>query len=250
MKKRILNAVESIDKTGVAYIYLIGSYVRNRETKYSDIDIKVAYKDDSPGRFINRYVDGIYVSIKYDSLLEQQEYTTNPSKYIQAHPSLDDAIFLWGDEKAFQAFRDEFFLIEYNQHFHKEIVEYVNKETVDWIEEVNKTLNGLILNNPSKLIDGLYGLTFGMLHVLAVSEGLFYNKKGILETMRPAFPEELFVHVIDAFGVYDSDLGLRALAGLKLYLNIIEMISYRFGDDTFHNTNIIVDNVKKFLANH
>jgi predicted nucleotidyltransferase len=252
MHKKVKEALETIDLNTCEFVYLLGSYARNEQTEYSDIDIKVALKEGYDGSFVNRYVNGTNLSIKYDSLEEMKEYVSNPSTYIQAYPGIKDMIVLYDEEQYSSEFRNKFLQIDYSTYFEKEINQYVNKEVIDWVEEVNKSLNGLLLHDDDKLLAGLHGLTYGMLHVFCVSEGIMYSSKGILDTMKKHFKSNSTIYKLieRAYGVKKHSLKTRTLKGLRLYLELIDLMKYRFTEETQEQLVIVKKNIVKALINY
>jgi predicted nucleotidyltransferase len=248
MDKLIEKIVSEIDKTNIDFIYLIGSYSRNAHNEFSDIDIIIALKEGHESYNDNQFIDDIYVSLNYDSYAEMQKNYTDPLKYIKGHIGIVDMVSLYDGEDKLEEFRKKCLEIDYLKDFENKINEYVNSETVDWIEEVNKACNGYINNNPSKMIAGLHGLTYGMLNVLMVSEGLISSKDGLLATFKDYFENETTYQLIErAFGVNQTNLLYRTVDGLMLYVDIIDIIDYRFNDLTNYNVNLAKTNILKVL---
>ncbi len=229
----ITKIIDKIDKSKVDFVYLIGSYARNEQNEFSDIDIIIALKDGFESYKDNQYVDGIYVSLNYDSKEEMIKNYTDPLKYIRGHIGIVDMVLLYNDNFKAEEFRELCYEIDYKTDFSVKIVVYVNRETIDWVEEVNKSVNGYLFGYPDKMLAGLHGLTYGMLDVLGVSEGIIRNKSGILSTYKEYFRDnELFCLLERAFGVDFFDLKTRVYNGLLLYREIIKIIRYRFTKKT------------------
>jgi len=248
MNKFIEEIVSKIDKTNVDFIYLIGSYSRNVHNNFSDIDIIIALKEGHKSYSDNQFINNIYVSLNYDSYEEMKKNYTDPLKYVKGHIGIVDMIPLYDDENKLEDFRKKCMGIDYLKDFKNKINDYVNSETVDWIEEVNKACNGYINNNPSKMLAGLHGLTYGMLNVLMVSEGLVSSKDGFLVTFKDYFKDETTYNLIErAFGVNQTNLLHKTVDGLMLYVDIIDIISYRFNDLTHYNVNLAKTNILKVL---
>ena len=248
MPKFIEEVVSKIDKANVDFIYLIGSYSRNVQNEFSDIDIIIALKEGHQSFSDNKYLDGIYVSLNYDSYEEMQKNYTDPLKYIKGHIGIVDMVPLFDGENKLEEFRDKCMKIDYLKDFEKKINKYVNKETIDWIEEVNKACNGYFNNDSSKMLAGLHGLTYGILNVLMVSEGLVSSKDGFLATFKDYFKDNTTYNLIEkAFGVNNTNIVNRTVDGLMLYVDIIDIISHRFNDITSYNVTLAKQNVLKVL---
>ncbi len=248
MNQFIDKIVENIDKTKVDFIYLIGSYSRNIQNEFSDVDIIIALKEGHDSYSDNQYINNVYVSLNYDSHEQMIENYMDPFKYIQGHIGIVDMVSLYEEDNKLKEFKEKCLKVDYLKDFKEKINEYVNKETIDWIEEVNKACNGYLNNNPTKMLAGLHGLTYGMLNVLAVSEGLVKSKDGFLPTFKDYFGYNNTYNLIErAFGIKDTNLINRTVDGLMLYTDIINIINYRFTDLT--NTNILLaqQNILKVL---
>jgi len=248
MNEFINKIVAGIDKTKIDYLYLIGSYSRNSQNEFSDIDIIIALKEGTESYHDNKYIDGIYVSLNYDSHSEMIKNYTDPLKYIKGHIGIVDMIPLYDKDEKLTAFRKKCLDVNYLVDFESKINKYVNDEVIDWIEEVNKACNGYFNHNPMKMLAGLHGLTYGMLNVLAVSEGIITSKNGMLESLSEYFKNKNTYNLIErAFGIKETNLINRTVDGLMLYTDIIDIISYRFTDNTNYNVNFAMKNILKVL---
>ncbi len=237
-----------IDKSKVEYAYLIGSYSRNEHNEFSDIDIICALKEGLSTFNDNKFIDGVYVSVHYDSQSDMIGNYTDPYKYVMGHVGIKDMIVIYDPDNLVTNFKEKCMKIDYLYEFSDKINDYVNKETIEWIEEVNKSVNGYIFFNPTKMIAGLHGLTYGMLSVLSVSEGIIRTKHGLLPTFKEYFIDENVYKLLEnAFGVTKLDIKERIYNGLLFYKEIIKIIEYRFDDKTVFNIEFALNNIKKVI---
>lgn len=243
MNEFIKKIVNGIDKTNVDFIYLIGSYSRGMENEYSDIDIMVALnKGDNYSD--NQYINDTYVSIHYDSKESIMNNYLDPYKYIKGFNGVKDSVVLYDTNNSFNTFKNKCISVNYLEDFNDKINDYVNTEIVDWIEEVNKACSGYVYNNPSKMLEGLHGLTYGMLDVLAVSEGITGIKEGLLPTYKDYFKDlSIYQMLENAFGVNGLEIKERVLNGFMLYKEIIRVLNYRFTDTTKSNIALAISNI-------
>ena len=248
MEQFLVDIVDSIDKTKINYGYLIGSYSRNEHNEYSDIDIICALKEGLDSYSDNQFTNGIYVSIHYDSAKEMILNYTDPLKYVMGHAGVKDLVVLYDPDDLVSNFKEKCLKIDYLKDFSEKINDYVNTETIDWIEEVNKAVNGYVYFNPTKMLAGLHGLTYGMLSVLSVSEGIVRNKNGLLQSFKEYFDDNNVYKLLEnAFGVTNLDIKDRTYNGLLFYIEIIKIIEYRFTEKTVFNVNLAINNVKKVI---
>ena len=240
--------VKYIDKSKVEYAYLIGSYSRNEQNEFSDIDIICALKDGYNTFSDNEFIDGVYVSVHYDSKSDMIKNYTNPYKYVMGHIGIKDMVILYDPSNLASNFKEKCMKIEYFNDFSDEINDYVNLEVIDWIEEVNKSVNGYINHNDTKMLEGLHGLTYGMLGVLSVSEGIIRSKNGLLPTFKKYFNDKNVYNLLEnAFGVTKLDIKERIYNGLLFYKEIIKIIEYRFNEKTVFNIGFTLNNIKKVI---
>ena len=98
------------------------------------------------------------------------------------------------------------------------------------------------------MLSGLHGLTYGMLSVLSVSEGIIRTKHGLLPTYKEYFIDENVYKLLEnAFGVTKLDIRERIYNGLLFYKEIIKIIEYRFDDKTVFNIELALNNIKKVI---
>ena len=98
------------------------------------------------------------------------------------------------------------------------------------------------------MLAGLHGLTYGMLDVLSVSEGIVHSKDGLFPTFKEYLTDEFVYKLLEnAFGVTKLDIKDRVYNGLLLYMEIIKIIQYRFTAKTIENIDLAINNIKKVI---
>ncbi len=248
MYEFIEDIVKNIDKTKIDYAYLIGSYASNNHNEFSDVDIICGLKEGFSSYSDNKYIGKKYISINYDSVSDILRNYTEPYKYIMGNSSIKDMVVLYDPSSFLKDFREKCMNIDYLNEFTDKINNYVNKQSIDWIEEVNKAVSGYIYYNPTKMLEGLHGLTYGMLNVLSISEGIVRSRQGLLPTLEKYFSNKKVYKLLEnAFGVIEMDIKERVYSGLLLYIEIIEIIKYRFNDKTINNIELVMNNIKKVI---
>ncbi len=243
MDKRITAFVESLDKDIILYIALYGSYANNRQTRFSDADIKIVLKEGQY-EFKAGYRGDLYFAVTYETEETMKRYFTDPLEYLNLRSTFDTMVLLYDSNQHYEAFRNQFMSIRYESHFAKESKEYVNRLLVEWFEEINKSISGLHFNNPDKLIAGLHGLSYGMLNVLAVSEGIPFDSLGFLKTFQNYFhDDDRYRYGEILFGVEPHSLESRTIYGLKLFQEICSIIKHNLSENTLEQLAIIDDSV-------
>jgi len=246
VKELINKIIAQIDKEKVEFIYLIGSYASNSHNEFSDLDIIIALKEGYESYRENKYIDNVYVSLTYDSKAETKKNYSDPLKYIKGHNGIVEMVPLYDKDNQLIMFKEKCLAVNYLKDLNEAINHYVNDEVVGWIEEVNKACSGYFNNNYTKMLEGLHGLTYGMLDVLAVSEGLVIMKEGFLETYKNYFQENSSYNLLKrALGIKETTLINRVVDGLMFYTDLIQIIEYRFTAETKRNVDLAIKNILK-----
>ena len=108
-----------------------------------------------------------------------------------------------------------------------------------------------MLQDDDKLLAGLHGLTYGILNILCVSEGIFYSHKGILDTMKKHFKNKDTYKLIErAFGVKKHSLQTRTLNGLRLFLECVDIMKHSLSEETKKQLIVVKKNIVKTLINY
>ena len=123
-------------------------------------------------------------------------------------------------------------------------------ELVEWLEEVQKALQGYLINDEGRMINGLFGLTFGLFNIIRVQKGIlvksdntFYN-----QVVNYYGKESKFAELSDkAFGINISlNLSQRVKSGLKLFLYVVEDMEEIFEE----KDKEIIMNIKEKVEKH
>lgn len=212
-------------------IGLFGSYSRNEQTEFSDIDIYVLTKDYN--NMETYFINGKYTTISYESLDKINIYFTSPIKYLAAYSGFKHMVILEDKENNLSNIINKILNIDYFKDLDKYIIEYINKETHEWFEEVLKAINGYHYDNEAKMLLGLHGLTYGMLNVLKVYLGLkAITENNFLSILEDYFKNnEYFINLVkSAFGLNQETIKERVIKGLELYIEIIKIIEDKFNE--------------------
>ncbi len=246
MKDLINKIIAQIDLEKVEFIYLIGSYATNTYNEFSDLDIIVALKEGQESYRENKYIDNVYVSLNYDSVREIKKNYYDPLKYIKGHSGIVNMVPLYDKDNQLIKFKEKCLAVNYLKDFNEAINAFVNDEVVEMIEAVNKACSGYFYQNNTKMLEGLHELIYGILDVLAVSEGLVIVKEGFLETYKSYFQENSTYNLLKrSLGITETTLINRVVDGLMFYTDLIQIIEYRFTEETKRNVNLAIKNILK-----
>lgn len=236
LKKKIIERINKIDKKNIEAIALMGSYARNEAEKYSDIDIVCFVKnikDYNDKNQIELLMDK-YLVISYVDIQEVESWFTEPEKAVSYIYGLRTAKPLWDPNGFLEKIQRRALNFIWDDAMQRKANQYASKELISWIEEVHKALQGLILNDNGRMLNGLHGLTFGLFRVITVQKGiLLRSDNSFFEQVLEGFGEgSQFTKLArESFGIGCAlNIRERVISGLKLFLIVIDMMMDKFNE--------------------
>lgn len=200
---------------------LIGSYASGQACTWSDVDIIV----------VTDHLEENYIKIFNKKYFTVSFYTPRSfEKYFKDPLLMVSALKAWGHMKSLYDPENILGnLVERVQNYKMgsvaiEHAKYrAKKEYIGYIEEAQKAIQGIKDQHKGKMLNGLYGLTYGMFTVLRLrdqiiiaSDNDFYD--AVIEKLEDRDPiKELAPH---AFGLVKGDLEDQIEAGLEMFMHI------------------------------
>jgi len=170
----IQSVLEKIDSPNVIGVGIVGSYSREQESKYSDVDfdIFVSKQPESQyDRYTLRYWDDKLISLKYTLLDDEREALTKPRRAIWAVPGLRGMKIVLDKKGSLNALQKS--AQEFDWSALQSVAdEFAAEEVMGCAEEIHKILNGLARSHESTVLYAVWGLVKNMLEAVAVQKGL------------------------------------------------------------------------------
>jgi len=221
-------ANEKIGENELNALAITGSVAKNSNDEFSDIDILCVVSDafKKVSSYIELY-DGYYLSF---AIIKEKDINSTffePEKATDFVNGFKNMIILFEKDSFLTGIREKAVNFIWDENMRKKAAEYVNREIIGWIEEVNKSLGGLKRNDYGRMINGLFGLTFGMFRILKVHGGiLLESENAFFERIveKYEYVEGLKRSSYRAFGIYGYDIKERTTAGLNLFKIVCEII--------------------------
>lgn len=218
----ILERVEKLKKEkGIISIAVTGSYARNEEEKYSDIDILCIKKRKKASKI--ETIDGKYFVISYHTEKEIEDIFNTPNKASRYLYGLKSSTILFDSDNYFNKIKERAKAFSWTESLIKKRDQYINDEFIGWLEEINKSTQGLLTNDIGKMIMGLHGLTFGMFDIISIykeilikSDNTYFTQ--IVESMNDN--DDFVRNSYIAFGIEKNNgVGERTKAGLEVFFH-------------------------------
>ncbi|MDK2951037.1 MAG: hypothetical protein PWQ77_702 [Kosmotogales bacterium] len=256
IKDFILKRVETLKKeSGIISIALVGSYARNEENEFSDIDILCLKTRKKESKI--EIIDKKYFVISYLNKKELEETFTSPVKASKNISGLKTSVILFDPKNYFLNIKKRAKNFLWDEEMIQKRNKYINAEFLGWIEEINKSLQGLILNDMGKMIMGLHGLTFGMFDIISIYKCLLIKSDNsffpqVIQSMNKnvKFVKNSFL----AFGIDKSDgiIG-RTVAGFEVFFQAyftVKEVLYQKNRDIIEHKILEINNSIKNLNSH
>lgn len=221
--------INRIDKTNLRAIALMGSYARGEAKKYSDIDIVCFLKENVQERPPQiKIIDQKYLVVSFVSFAEVESWFTLPEQAVKCILGLRYAKPIWDPNDCFVELQKRAIEFRWNDSFQLKANMYASKNLLSWVEEVHKALQGVLLRDTGRMLNGLHGLTFGLFHVVSVQRGiLLFGDNSFFEQVTSYFGKESEFSQLsrEAFGVEVAvELSQRVVAGLRLFCLVVDLL--------------------------
>jgi hypothetical protein len=170
----IRSALKQVDSPDVIGVGVVGSYARQQESKYSDVDfdIFVSRLPENPyDRYTMRYWDGKLVSLKHILLEAERAELTDPRRAIWAVPGLRGMKILLDKGGALSELQQAAQDFDWSP-LQPAADEFAAEQVLGCAEEVHKILSGLARGHESTVLYAAWGLVKSMLEAVAVQRGL------------------------------------------------------------------------------
>lgn len=231
MIANILNKkLSMLDKSQLEAIGLMGSYSRGDARKYSDIDIVCIVKDEKNKKDTEiEFIDGKYVVTNFVTIDDMEKSFTDASLVTKNILGLKQVKILYDPNDILFLLKQRAQNFQWTEKMQKNANEIAEKQLTGWIEEVYKALQGLISHDIGRMLNGLYGLTYGLFNVVIIQKGIlldgdnsFYRKVTEYFGLNSRFTKLSEI----AFGIKDTkNLEERVIAGLLLFDEVTDQIN-------------------------
>lgn len=200
-------------------IAIIGSYATGDEKKWSDIDLLVLSNEDKDEIHVYHQK---YITVKYCTEITMNHYFKGAKEKLYLH-SLSLMKIMYDPKGILNHVKHRSLCYEMTS-VDKEHCRHLAKETcLGYLEEVQKSLQGLIDQHNGKMLAGLFGLTYGMFEVITLREALrsksdndFYDI--VMNHLSDKDPIKTIAPI--AFGIEAATLEDRVEAGLEIFIHV------------------------------
>jgi len=168
--------VNEIDKSEVEAIGLMGSYSRGEAKLYSDVDLVCLLKQGLTEKEATiEIIEDTYVVTSYVTIAEMEECFTDPDSATVNILGLQQVKILYDLNETFENLRVRAYQFRWTEDLQAKANELVSKELVGWIEEVHKALQGFISDDVGRMLNGIFGLTYGIFTIVRKQKGILLN---------------------------------------------------------------------------
>lgn len=232
MNEIIYEYLETIDIKAFDAIAVIGSYATNEDKKWSDIDllfITDKRRNSKIEIFKNKYfVSSYYLNEDFEKYFKDPSLITSNLKSLSKIKTIYDP---HGYLDTLKGKADSFIWTSVlkDQSKYK-----ATREFVGYIEEVQKSIQGIKDNHIGKLLNGVYGLSHGMFEVIRLRDQIHLNgENDFYDTIFDSLPDYDPIKELSqyAFGIKKTTLIEQVEAGLEMFMHIGNSMISQFSDD-------------------
>lgn len=226
---------QQFDAPGVHAIVLLGSHARGDAGPYSDIDLLRLVAGDA-GDLTgagSHLIDDTLVVVSDASPEQVESWFSDPAQAVKNVGGLRRGRALIDREATFATIQARAHDFTWTPELQALANQQASAELVGWIEEAHKGLEGLRRQDPGRMLNGLFGLSFGLSWVMQLQRGvLISGDNGFFDEVAAATgPDPRWTQLrAVAFGVGEVNgrppsLRERVVAGLGLYVTTVELMA-------------------------
>ncbi len=235
MNEIILEYINTLAVKSYKGIAVVGSYATGQEKTWSDIDLMLLVDEDKSSQIV--LFKDKYFTLSYYTESGLMGYLSDAKQMIYGVNSFKSMKILYDPESILEDFKEK--CVSHNPtSVNREHSLYASKnEYIGYIEEAQKSLQGLLDQHTGKMLCGLYGLTHGMFQVLVLRDHLYASSDNdfydiVMEHLDDKDPiKDLAPH---AFGIVQTTLVDQVEAGLEMFMHIGNSLMKVFSDDEKH----------------
>ena len=226
MKQKILELINKQSDLDAISIVLVGGWARAQVQKHSDIDILRLYPNEVKEKNEFKQLQGEYFSISNISKNEIEAWFSEAQIAVDVIEGLKAAIILKDENDFFASIQNRAKTFVWNPALQKKADIWASKALKGWVEEANKGLNGLLLNDIGRLLQARYGLSWGLSKVVQVSKGILVSgDNASFDEINQAMKEHRnWVELRKkSFGI-SNNLNDAVVAGLLLFVETADLL--------------------------
>ncbi|MFN8490894.1 MAG: nucleotidyltransferase domain-containing protein [Caldilineaceae bacterium] len=222
------------DTPAVKALVLMGSHARGDAGPYSDIDL-VRFVGEEPRELADvgsHLIDERLVVVSNVTLAEVETWFTQPSVAVKNVAGVRKARALIDRDETFATLQARAQAFTWDENLQLQADIWASRQMVGWIEEMHKCLEGLRRGDVGRMLNGLFGGTFGLSTVMQVQRGVLLSGDNgfYAEVAQAVGLDSQWTQLRSiAFGVMDvhgrpASLRERVVAGLGLYVVTAELL--------------------------
>lgn len=232
MSEIIYDYLETIDINSYEGVAVIGSYAINEEKKWSDIDLFFLVKENRNSKieiFKNKYfVSNYYVLEDLEKYFKDTNLITSTLGALSNIKLLFDPHGHLGDLKEqAKKFTWTSVLVEQSKYL-------AAKKYIGFLEEAQKAIQGLADKHVGKMLNGVYGLSFGMFQVIRLRDQIqIKSDNEFFSAIHEHLHENDPIRDLSecAFGIKRTNIEDQVEAGLEMFMHIGNSMMPYFSDE-------------------
>ena len=232
MEDFIIEYIEKLVLTDYIGVGIIGSYATSSYKKWSDVDLicLVEEKRDNKVEVFKSH----YFSVSYYTQDAFEDYMKQPSLQLNGLEAFKQLKIIYDPKNILKEIKT--ILSEFSPtSVDKERSLYLAKnEYVGYIEEAQKALQGLMDHHTGKMLNGLYGISFGMFEVIRLRDYLAIDSDNdFYECVMTHLDEKDPIKILapQAFGLEATQLEDQIEAGLEIFMHVGNSLMTLFTED-------------------
>lgn len=171
---------EPFREPDVQAIILMGGHARGDAGAFSDIDLVRFWSTNDLPQTATHLIADHFVVVSNEGPQTTETWFTEPHKVVKSIRSVLDAQPLCDPKGLIATFQQRAASFVWDEQMQQRANEYASIQMVGWIEEAQKALEGLRRNDIGRLLNGKHGLSWGLLDVMCVQQGIMIDTDNTL----------------------------------------------------------------------
>lgn len=228
-------------------VALVGSYAQGTATAWSDVDL-VFITTSKKAPFIE-IVDHHYFTSRYYTTEELELYLKEPDKILNGLKAFSNMKIIYDPENLLAGIKASAEAFTWTS-VQIEKCKYNAKQTyLGYLEEAQKALQGLKEHHSGKMLNGLYGLSYGMFQVIRLRDQLMTSSDNefydvVFNNLDDRDPIKELAPLV--FNIKSGQLEDQVEAGLEIYMHVgNSMMSFLNEDEKNYAMRLVQEIIKE-----
>jgi predicted nucleotidyltransferase len=248
MDDKILNFLETRNLKSYKGVALIGSHARGDAHELSDVDLIMIQDEEKEHEIV--IFEKNYYSLSYYRPKDLERYYRSPDLILNGLKAFGKMKPIYDPDGLIETVIKEAENFKFSSVLREQCKYKAKQEYLGFIEEATKAISGLEDEHKGKLLNGIYGLNYGMFNVIRLRDQIMIESDNdFFDAVMDHLDEKDPIRdcALMAFNIKSCNLIDQIDAGLELFMHVGNSLMDFFSDEEKEYVMKIIHEVIKVI---